>query len=219
MFAQKFGPFLTLVVVTAAALSAVEAKPHKNAPKDAAVVEESENVSQETLNQIVITQPESVNQHDEFSRDFSRRDYFHVYKKAITLRIGAVFGFEDSSDDEDLTNAILGFSFLLPREKSPQIEVGADLSTVGHGHFTVMKRKIFSERSSFRPFYRYGLMHKLDPDDRFASFSDYENYLGRVGLGFEDSRRMARSTRIEVELAVGTKDFLGFVSIGRVYSF
>jgi hypothetical protein len=205
---------LTLVVLKT---SIVEAKPHSDAPKDSVVVDDEEVVSQETIDALSITPPKP-DSFREYSQQFSRSDYFHNYRKAITLRAGAVFGFEDSSDDEDLTNALFGFSFLVPRKRSPQLEVGADLSTVGHGHFTFMSRHIFNERSSFRPYYRYGVMHKLDPDDKFASFSDWENYLGRFGFGFENSTRRSRSWRIEVELAAGGKDILGFLTLGHVYS-
>ncbi len=211
--------FLTFVLLSSPFASRIVlAKPHDNAPKDKIEQVEEETVSPETLDALSVT-PVKPSSFEEYSRQFSRADYFHIYKKAITVRAGAVFGFEDSSDDEDLTNALLGFSFLLPRKRSPQVEVGADLSTVGHGHLTLMSRHIFNERSSFRPYYRYGLMHKLDPDNKFASFSDWENYLARFGFGFENSTRRARSWRIEVEVAAGMDDILGFLTIGHVYSF
>ena len=217
MLKQYGSVFLTLVLMLFT--SPLLAKPHTQAPKDKVSSEEEVVVDPAVLEHTVVTPAEKQSQIEEFSRQYSKSDYFHIYRRAITLRAGAVYGFKDSSDDEDSTNAVFGFSFLVPRKKSPQVEVGVDLSAVGHGHFTVMSRRIYNERGAFRPFYRLGVMHKLDPDDRFASFSDFENYLARFGFGFEDTLRPASSYRIEVEMAAGPEDVLGFLTVGKVFSF
>lgn len=153
------------------------------------------------------------------SESFDKKNYYYPFRKEIDLHIGSVMGIVDSSDDDDTFNALLGFSFVLPKLLSPKYEVGADLSTVGHGHLWVNRRKIYNEKSARRPYYEYGLMHKFVPDEKFASFSNWENYLLRIGAGIALTMRPGHSYRIELEAAAGIDDILVMFTGGYVWGF
>jgi hypothetical protein len=112
---------------------------------------------------------------------------------------------------------LLGFNYLIPKQSSPQWEVGADLSLASQGHINVMRRFIYNERGSFRPYYKYGVMHKFVADEKFASLSNWENYLGKIGIGFEDILRPPRSLRLELEAAMGAEDIFVMFTYGYSY--
>jgi hypothetical protein len=215
---------LTLVLVALFIfLSApwASATPHFDAPTG----------SQETLEESVVINPEQVDNLsittvpnkkasvDDFVTRFNKRDYFYPYRQELELHVGSVFGIQDSSDDPDLVNVLLGFNYLLPSEASPKWEFGADLSTVGHGHVHGVRRIIFNEKGSFRPYYEYGLMHKFVPDEEFASFSNWENYLLLASVGLADIMLPPRSVQVELQLAVGTEDVLFMFTFGYAWGF
>lgn len=213
MIQTTFLFFLTLVLFQPAGF----ASPHNEAPPDQTEKVDETPVDQSVTDRISITPVAPPKTTDEYSRAFSREDYFYNHRKAITVHGGFVFGFQDSSDDEDLVNGIIGVSYLLPWNTRIKTEVGADLSFVGNGHFTIMRRRIYNDKSAYRPYYRYGLMLISDPDDKLAFISDWDRYLARAGVGFEDSRWPSKSLRVELEFAVGTKDVLGLFSLGYVW--
>lgn len=213
MLQTTFAIFLTLVLLPAAGF----ARPHNEAPVDQTESVDDSAVDPMVKDRVVITPVKATGAMEEYSRRFSKDSYFYNHRKAITARSGVVFGFQDSSDDEDLMNGLIGVAYLLPWNRMPKTEVGIDLSFVGHGHLTVMQRKIFNYQGSFRPYYRYGLMLIADPDDKLAFFSDWEKYLGRVGVGFEDIQKPSQSLRVELEFAAGTKDLLGIFTVGYVW--
>ena len=170
----------------------------------------------ETLENIVVTPAPTVT---EKQLDLNKSQYYYAYKKELDFHIGGVLGIEDSSEDEDEINMIFGFSYLLPKKTSPKYVAGADLSTVGHGHFYFARRSIYNETSSFRPYLDYGLMHKFVPDEKGASFSNWENYLLRVGAGFGDLRTPPKSAKFDVNFAIGTEDVLLLLTYGYAWGF
>ena len=150
---------------------------------------------------------------------FAIEPYSSEFKKEFEAHVGLVFGLRDSSDDDDLMNALIGFRYVLPRQLAPKWEVGADLSTVGHGHGYVARKHIYNEKGSFRPFYTYGLLHKFVPDEKFASLSNAENYLVRGSLGLADIVRHPKSVQLELVLAIGQEDILAMFTYGYAWGF
>jgi hypothetical protein len=228
MYRGIAGKFLTLVLVSILIAGATlpgsiaRANPHAEAPtSDAAAVEEVTEEPPEAFknDRLAVTPVETnepKNMH-EYSRRFSKADYFYPYRQTLSPRVGTIFGLRDSSDEKDLMNLLMGFNYLIPRHSSPQFEVGADLSLANHGHLNFMRRHIYNERGSFRPYYKYGVTHKIVAKEKFATFSNWDNYLARMGVGFEDIVRPPRSLRLELEAAVGAEDV--FVVFTYGYSF
>jgi hypothetical protein len=207
---------LTLVVCLLC-LTAIAA-PHEDSPNPKTEdMSEGETIDPRRTENISISEPPPVAVSDSTSKSFRKSDYFYPYRKELDIHAGVVFGIEDSSDDEDLMNAIIGFGYMLPREVSPKWVLGADLSLVGHGHLWAQRRIVYREKSSFRPFYQYGLMHKVVPDEKFSSFSNWDNYLARAGIGFADILRPPRSVQLELNLAVGMKDVLVTFTYGYAW--
>jgi hypothetical protein len=213
--------FLTLVALSTVA-GVSFAAPHFDAPTskntDEIVDPDAKPPSPEAVeNYSVSTPPETPM--GRMVTKFNKANYFYPFRKEIAFHAGVVFGLMDSSDDKDLMNGLVGFSYLLPRDTSPKWEVGADLSTVGHGHGYVTRRIIYNEKGSFRPYYSYGVLHKFVPEERFASLSNSENYLGRFAVGLADIVRHPKSVQLELALAAGTEDVLVTFTYGYAWGF
>ena len=115
---------------------------------------------------------------------------------------------EDDPDKEsEILNYLLGFYWELPDRLGPKWEVGAAWTTMSLGHVNVMRKHIYNEKGAFRPFYRYGITLKIDPDEELATASNIENYLLRVGIGLEDIIKPPRSVRMDLDMAAGEEDF------------
>lgn len=214
MFKTSLAVFLTLVLLESISV----ASPHKEAPRDQTETVEDQPVDPALLNGVAIT-PVPVNPKavDEYSRAFSKENYFYKHKKAITAHAGTFYGFEDSSGNGDTFNSLIGVSYLFPWKGPTKTEAGVDLTFIGHGFVTVMQRRIHNENSSFRPYFRYGVMLNIDPDDKLAAVSDWKTYLGRVGIGFEDTGTPSQSLRIEFDVAAGAQDLMALFSVGYVW--
>jgi len=143
---------------------------------------------------------------DEFIQTFDRRNYYHPYRQSLFVYLGAVVALKDSADFDDLIGYSAGFTWELPKALSPKWEVGATWTTAELGQITVGRKHIINEKSALRPFYRYGFVLKVDPDDQAAVVSNFDNYLLRAGVGLENIIRPPRSGRMDLDLAVGQDD-------------
>jgi hypothetical protein len=223
MLRLSFRHILTLVVLLISCI--VHSTPHLDAPTSPApesAEEESASDAVTRLGQrenISITEVPQKMTIDEFANRFNKRDYYYSYRQELEVHVGTVFGIQDSSDDTDLVNALLGFSYLLPNDVSPKWELGANLSFVGHGHIHGVRRHIYNEKGSFRPYYEYGLMHKFVPDEKMASFSNWENYMALATVGLSDIQSPPRSVQVELQLAVGAEDVLAMFTFGYAWGF
>ncbi|MCB0350286.1 MAG: hypothetical protein KDD38_03825, partial [Bdellovibrionales bacterium] len=75
------------------------------------------------------------------------------------------------------------------------------------------------EKGAFRPYYELGIMHKVVPDEKFASLSNWDNYLFRFGIGLSNILHPPKSVQLELEVAVGPEDILAFFSYGYAWGF
>lgn len=220
--ARKF-VFLTLVEIMICSLapSYAHANPHYDA---ASRVRSDENVEKapnpESAENLSVGQvPQRTNRVDDYAARRSRRNYYYAYRQELDLHAGVVFGFQDSSDDEDLMNGLVGFSYVAPSLQSRRWVFGADLATVGYGHLHISKRKTYNEKGSIRPYYDLGLMQKLVPDEKLASFSNWDNYLFRIGIGFGTLMTPPKSSKLDLHLAVGKEDVLLLFTYGHAWGF
>lgn len=194
--------FLTLVGVT------LSAKPHSDSP-EAKV--ESEPVMGETDALVLDNLSASPNplgnsRLDEFVRTFNKDDYYHAYRQSIFAYVGAVMGSIDSQDSVGLINYMFGFTWELPKALSPKYEVGAAWATMNAGQMSFSRKIIYNEKGAIRPFYKYGLILKIEPDDQAANLTDTENFLIRAGVGLEDIKKPPKSVRVDLDLAIGKND-------------
>lgn len=120
---------------------------------------------------------------------------YYPYRQQLTLRIGKASRVGKIDFDDD----ILGFQYLFPKFLSPKLEAGADLHKNGKGHIHVGLRWIFFERDYFRPSYKISLDHKVDSDERLASFAEIDNYYARLTGTLEYVIWNPTSIRLEAE--------------------
>lgn len=214
---------LTLVYVIFGSVLCVcgaVAKPHLDTPIGSSANDDVNNPSRpELIENSSITPVKSG--HPGALEGFNKKNYYHAYRQSLSLFFGATFGEEPADVDEEKESMeyIAGFAWLLPSQYSPHWDAEASLSTSENAHVSVMRRYTRNEKGAFRPFYRYGLMHKVVAEERFASFSNWDNYLARVGLGLEDTSEPPRSLRIVVDVAVGKEDAIVMLTCGYTWGF
>lgn len=226
MLARLVYNFLTLVVIALTCFGlpvGVMAAPHFDAPsaaaRESAEIQGAESDPTVIENMSVTNAPPEKNLSEKVGSRFDKANYFYPYRKELEFHLGTVFGIRDSSESDDLMNFLLGFNFLLPKEASPKWEIGADLTTSGYGHAHIAKRVIHNEKGSFRPYYEYGVLHKFVPDEKFASLSNWENYLLLVSVGLGDIVQPPRSVQIELQAVVGLEDILVMFTYGYTWGF
>ncbi len=140
-----------------------------------------------------------------------KKTHFYPYRQSLTARVG--FGLDNHRDFP----WIFGLMYMFKKFFSPRVEIGADGLSTGNGHVYFTLRHIFYERHYFRPFFRFGLNHEVNPDERLATFSRVNNYQLRGGVGMEDVLFLPASVRLELEALYGLKDNMIIFSFGYSY--
>jgi len=135
---------------------------------------------------------------------------YYPYRKSLSPMVGFVL---TTKTDTPFTY-VAGISYLWPRFRSPQAEIGADIMGEygGHVHFSV--RHIYLERSYFRPYLLWGLTHEVSARDGFASPLDWDNYYVHAACGFEDVIRLPQSARLEIRALAGPEKQMLILSLG-----
>ena len=202
---------------------ALLAAPHSEAPESISDEPQAESGDPELLQNTTLTGiPKKEGRLETFIERFNRKDYYHAYRQNLYPHVGAVLALVDSTEDDpdknsEILNYLLGFYWELPKKLSPKWEVGAAWTSMSLGHLNIMRKHIYNEKGAFRPFYRYGITLKIDPDEELATASNSENYLLRVGVGLEDIIKPPRSVRLDLDIAAGQEDFWVIFHYG--YSF
>lgn len=192
--------FLTLVLLVSAASS--HGAPHEHSSPSAEDEAPEEQTKKLDPNMIVTPAPETGRAKSE-PLD---KGYF-PYRQSFTLRAGMV-------EDGDEQPYLLGFMYLIPNRRSPQLEAGADLLSDNRGHITAAVRWTINEFGYFRPFYKGGLTCEMEPKEQLAGLAKIENYLARAGVGLEYVLQRPISVRVEAEATAGTEETAVYFSAG-----
>jgi hypothetical protein len=136
---------------------------------------------------------------------------YYTAKQALTVRGGIAMNL---SDNDAETENLLGVQYLVPKFLSPRIEIGADLHTDDSGHIHAGLRKLFSERSYFRPSVKAGLDVLLIGEEQLASAGNINNYYMRTGAAIEYVFWNPYSVRLEAEILFGLKRTQSEFSLG-----
>lgn len=190
--------FLTFVLISPLSAGAApqvnpsmqEPKPEESSPADSSAT----NLDSQQM--VISTPPEPIKKVETYE--------YYPYKQSISPRIGIIF-------DSDLMKEhkfpyLLGFLYMLPRRRSPQMEAGADILSDSRGQLHFGLRNILYERQYFRPYFRAGISLEVEPDDQLAAAVDFENYQLRFSLGFEDVVKLPMSARFEIEGSISSTD-------------
>lgn len=142
------------------------------------------------------------------------RTYYYPYRKALSPMVG----FALTTDRDTPFSYSAGINYLWPKFTSPQAEIGADIMGEfgGHIHFSV--RKIWFERSYYRPYVLGGITHEVDARDGFATILDWENYYLHAALGFEDVVLLPKSARLEIRGMAGLERQMLILLIGGAWA-
>ncbi len=160
-----------------------------------------------------------------WSKTFHRDTYFYPYRSELVAFIGGVAGNEATSNStQNAAAGVVGVAYVFPsnsdlanRDVNSAWEGGGEYSTANREHFWFARRHIFHPTDACRPYYSYGVMHDLVPNEQLASFSDWDNYAVRVAAGFQDVTSPPRSIQFELVAAAGIKDVLVLASIGMAW--
>ncbi|MCB0355743.1 MAG: hypothetical protein KDD40_01990 [Bdellovibrionales bacterium] len=182
--------------------------------------ETSVNVKDDNVNKInlddenlILTQPPIVNPRSTLENNYP-------YTQSFSPRIGTLVDVQNIS--EELGNSfhmLYGITYMFPRNRSPQLEVGADIIKNHNGQFHASKRWIINERTSFRPFYKLGVTVAAIGREGLATFTNIDNYLARASVGFEDYYKRPMSFRWELELSLGLEDVFLYLNFGYSWGF
>ena len=151
----------------------------------------------------------------EWSAAFHRRTYYYPFQHELIAFVGGITGVEKLSNSTAAADgAVFGIAYL-----SHAWEGGGEYSTAGREQFWLARRRVSHPNDAFRPYFSYGVMHDLISDEQLASFSNWDNYLARVGVGFEDVTTPPSSIQFELVAAAGLRDYLLLATCGMSWGF
>ncbi len=195
--------------------------PHQAIPDDAAApaVKKTQSApSLQSQNILVVPVPALTPQEADrlkWSTAFHRRTYYYPFQRELTVFVGGITGVEElSNSTASADGAVFGITYL-----SHAWEGGGEYSTAGREQFWFARRRVNHSNDAFRPYFSYGVMHDLIADEQLASFSDWDNYLARVAIGFEDIITPPRSVQFELVAAAGLRDYLFLATCGLSWGF
>ena len=148
------------------------------------------------------------------------KDQHYSYIQSVSPRIGTLI--DTGQFGEDFGKAfkmLYGFNYMFPKNRSPQLEVGADLIKDNNGQFHASKRWIINERSSFRAFYKLGGTIAAIGKEGFATFTNFDNYYARATIGLEDYYKDPMSIRLELEIAANFENVFAYLTFGYSWGF
>lgn len=149
-----------------------------------------------------------------------KNSHFYPYTQSVSPRLGTLVNLHEFREDMGSSFKMLyGFSYLFPRNHSPQLEVGADIIESLNGQFHIAKRWIINERYSFRPYYKLGATVVALGREGLATFTNIDNYLAKASLGLEDYYKEPMSLRWELEVGGGLEYFFLYLTFGYSWGF
>lgn len=204
MFFQRFSLFLTLVLFCLNASST----PHEHSPDPKRKIEESKATNDTVEKEYLLLSPDSAT----IPKTATSKTKYYPYTQAMSPMIGILLNAQDIGG---ATQVLYKIDYLIPKFRSPQLEIGVDLSSNSTGFFNIAYRWIHKERSYFRPYFKIGMSHNIIPDEKLASFTNSDNYYLLAGAGLEDLLSPPMSVRLEIHSIIG----LRFIGLGLSFGY
>lgn len=192
--------FLTFVLVPTCALSLVVGSSISNAAvndPDPDFVDVEKPVAPLSPEQEELRKSLDIAPAPPLPRGATQIEYFHKYRRGISLMGGAVIDTKRLQNKE----SALGrgsIRYLFKDRDLRAYEAGADVDSDGTGAILFTRRWIYSQ-TKFRPYEKLGLGIRIDPDDQLGTFLRYQHYQLRAGAGFEALISAPTSLRVELE--------------------
>lgn len=204
--------FLTIFFVSFVFLNQTFSNPHLDTPITSQKEDSNSTViNPDRLQNTSITVPESTSPKKKkvLIEDYSNKEkLFYSYRQSLAVFTGAAIEVNDSRDGDefdDPAGLVLGISYLLPSPYSPNWEVEAIFVYFKEGHLSLMKRFTNNEKEAFRWFNRYGVILKIEADEKLSSVANWENVLIRGGIGMESMKKPPGSHRYSFDVAIGSE--------------
>ena len=200
--------FLTLVLWLSFSVHAAPLHELENLPESSQSLE-TEVQQPDILEQkrMVIT-PTAISQKEK--REIS---YFYPYNQSFSLRLIFLADLKKFKGDLDIPYG-LGMAYLVSRKRQPQWEVGLDLFSNSVGYIHGGLRWVSFSDNYFRPYYKLGLAHSWQVNEKLVSLINWKNYFFKAAVGLEDVIKLPISIRLEIELGVGVKERFVLLSLG-----
>jgi hypothetical protein len=128
--------------------------------------------------------------------------FFYPYKRSVTARTGLIIDPEELS--EGSLPFLIGAAYMLYHRSTPRYEALFNFTTDSVAQLGLSRRHMLNEPNHFRGFWSYGAVVQMIPEERFATFANFDNYFASAAFGMEDVTEMPKSVRLEVQLLVGT---------------
>jgi len=143
------------------------------------------------------------------------KEFIYPYRRSFGYRIGALFDTERLRETE--LPLSLGGTYMFHRRKSPRLELSFNYFTDATAQLGIAHRYFFNEPNHLRPFWSYGVSLNIEPDERFATAANLDNYQGTISIGMEDVLVSSKSFRIELQLAAGLENQSAIVFLGSTW--
>lgn len=141
--------------------------------------------------------------------------FVYPYKRSLGYRFGAVFD-SDKLRDSELPVSI-GATYMFFRRKIPRVEIYFNYFSDATAQVGATKRYMYHEPNHFRPFWSWGASLNIEPDERFATATNIDNYQATISAGMEDVLILAKSFRLELQIAAGLENQSAIVYLGSTW--
>jgi len=132
------------------------------------------------------------------------KKFYYPYKKSLSVVAGLLLDIDRIKEDSE-TPLILGLAHMFESRKSPRWEAQLNFLSDSTAQIGVAQRYNFNEPHHFRGFLKYGLVLQINPDEKFATITNIDNYSAALSVGMEDVLRLPKSVRLELQALFGTE--------------
>lgn len=140
------------------------------------------------------------------------RPSYYYYQQSFSAQFGAAWDAENEDPREILW--LIALKYMLPRPLSPHWELGLSHHSSQKSFFHFSRKFTFRQRQAYRPHLSLGLAHRPRAEQQLIGFLNFDNYLVRAELGFEDLLKVPRSVRMDLSLLAGPQDVLAQFTFG-----
>jgi hypothetical protein len=140
-----------------------------------------------------------------------------TWTQATNLVVGGTTGVFDKNDKEFQYSYTLGVQRTLYSDHDTANEFGIQFSRLGLLGVDWGYKWLMNSADSDEPFYKLGVAAYYDPADHLANFVDYQRYLIRGSIGFENLFRSFRRLKAEAGAGLGPVGVTVFANV--IYAF
>ncbi|NQZ01367.1 MAG: hypothetical protein HRT45_11955 [Bdellovibrionales bacterium] len=139
-------------------------------------------------------------------------NFLYPYKRSVTARTGLIVDPDKLNDGS--VPFLVGAAYMLYNKSRARYEALFNFTTESVAQLGLSRRHMINEPNHFRGFWSYGGVLQLMPEERFATFANFENYFASASIGMEDVTNMPKSVRLEIHVLVGAAGQSAILYVG-----